>query len=470
MKRLAAAAAVFTVALAAVAQAATQSLVILHDNDLHGHLRSFCYTESGRSPDEHCDVGGAAKRATLVAKMRRTAKAPVLLIDAGDTSTRGPLATEYEGKDEIAAMNAMRYSMAAVGNNEFKLKDSADIDDAAGAQADLAALVKLSRFPWLCANATDEKGALLAGVKPFVVRKFGKLRIAFLGLTAPRSASYPQTRGLVIGDPVAAAKIWIPRARAVSDVVIAVTHVGVDDDRRLVRETRGLAAVVGGDSHTFLYEPVVEKNLDGREIPIVQDGEFGVNLGRFDLTFSGNPKRGWRLTRYSDRLIPVDAAIKRDPRVAALVERYAAPLDVRVGHVAVIGDTPDARKRLTAEILAQSFQKATGADVGIAPEAALFEVFRTNDVTRYQIRAILPFHDTLWKGEIAGAALKDLVSKPSPLGGMVRATIAASEIDPAKTYTVASTVFVGRLIAPTGADTKLEARDAVEAWIREPVR
>src|SRR5262249_37998051 len=156
-------------------------------------------------------------------------------------------------------------------------------------------------------------------------------------------------------------------------------------DQRLVKETRGLAAIVGGDSHTFLYKPLIEKNLDGAETPIVQDGEFGVNLGRFELTFAGSAKKGWHLLRYSDRLVPVDAAIKSDPAVNALVERYATPLDVRVGRVAVIGDTPDARKRLTAEILAQAFQKATGAEVGVAPEVSLFEVFRTNDVTRYQV-------------------------------------------------------------------------------------
>src|SRR5678816_129800 len=123
----------FGLAVAASAQAATQSLVILHDNDIHGHLRSFCYIEILKGPAELCDIGGAARRATLVRRQRATARVPLLLIDAGDTSTRGPFATEYEGLDEIAAMNALRYDMAAIGNNEFKLKDAADVNDADGA-------------------------------------------------------------------------------------------------------------------------------------------------------------------------------------------------------------------------------------------------------------------------------------------------------------------------------------------------
>src|SRR5580658_4419538 len=150
---------VMAILAAGLAGAATQSLTILHDNDIHGHLRSFCYVEVAKGPDEHCEIGGAARRATLVKQLRAAAKAPTLLIDSGDTTTRGPLATQYEGVDEIAAMNAIGYDLAAVGNNEFKLKDAADIHDAAGAQADLARLVRESHFPWICANATEADGS-----------------------------------------------------------------------------------------------------------------------------------------------------------------------------------------------------------------------------------------------------------------------------------------------------------------------
>lgn len=446
------------------AGAATQDLVILHDNDIHGHLRAFCYVEVAKGPDEHCDVGGAARRASLIRSLKATANAPVLVVDSGDTTTRGPLATEYEGVDEVEAMNAIGYDMAAIGNNEFKLKDAADAQDAAGAQGSLERLVRLARFPWLCANATDASGALLPGVQPFVVRKIGGLRIAFLGLTTGRSKSYPQVKGWLITDPVAAAKVWIPRARAEADVVIAVTHIGVLDDQRLVRETRGLDAVVGGDSHTFLYKPVEEENPDGVVVPIVQDGEFGVNLGEYRLSFEGDAVKGWKLAGFSDRLVPVDAAVKPDPALAALVETYARPLDVPVGRVTVVGATPADRARLTAEQLAAAWKSATGAEVGLEPEGAQVESFRSREVTRYQLHAILPFHDTLWRGEITGARLKALLDKPTAAGGAMRATIAAAAIDPVKTYSVASTVFVGQALGG-GADTDEDARQAAEKWL-----
>ena len=446
------------------ALADTQALTILHDNDIHGHLRSFCYVEVAKSPDEHCDIGGAARRASLVRELRAKASAPTLLIDSGDTTTRGPLATQYEGLDEIAAMNAIGYDLAAIGNNEFKLKDAADINDAAGAQAALKRLVAASRFPWICANATLADGSFLPGVKPFIVKRFGKLRVAFLGLTTGRSAAYPQTRGLVITDPVAAAKIWIPRARAEADVVIAVTHIGVADDQRLVHETTGLDAVVGGDSHTYLYKLIDWKNAAGAVVPIVQDGEFGVRLGVFNLTFEGDAASGWRLARYDDALLPVDGQVRPDPAVAALVEHYARPLDVSVGHVGEIGATPAERAALTIQALAAVWKSATGADVGLQTEGGLFESFRTHDVTRFQVRAILPFHDEVWRGEIGGAKLRELLSQPSVLGA-VHATIAPADIDPAKTYTLASTDYIFQILKLGGANTGLDARRAIETWL-----
>ena len=449
----------------APARAATQDLVILHDNDIHGHLRDFCYVEVAKGPEEHCGVGGAARRATLIRRLKAEAKAPVLLIDSGDTTTRGPLATEYEGVDEIKAMNAIGYDLAALGNNEFKLKDAAEAKDAAGAQAALTKLIRLSDFPWIGANVTDASGALLPGVKPYVVRKIGPVRVAFLGLTAARSASYPQTKGLKFTDPVAAANLWVPRARAEADIVIAVTHIGVLDDHRLVAQTRGIDAVVGGDSHTYLYNLAEQKNLDGKVVPIVQDGEFGVRLGEFKLSFEGDRASGWRLARYTDELIPVDASVKPDPAIAALVEHYARPLDVRVGVVPVVGQTPAERNRLTAVGLADAWAMAAGTEIGLQPEGAMFESFRTHDVTRFQVHAIVPFHDTVWRGEITGAKLKEVLAKPSGFAGVMRATIDPADIDPAKTYTAATTDFVAEGLLSGGVDTGEDARKAVEDWV-----
>ena len=300
-----------------ISEPPTLTLTILYDNDLHGHLLPFAYTEVGKSSVEQPSRGGAARRASLIRRLRQSSKNPTLLIDSGDIATRGPLITTYEGVPDVEAMNTIGYDIAAIGNNEFKLKDAVDEDDSAGAQSDLLQIIKLSRFPWICANATQADGSLLEGVQPYVVREFSGVRIGFLGLTTSRSAAYPQTKGWSISDPIAAAKQWIPEARKHCDVLIAVTHIGTLDDEQLAAQTTGLDAIIGGDSHTFLYTPVVVKNPSGVNVPIVQDGEFGVDLGRFDLHFTEDPAGAWHLTNYHDILLPVDASSPEAPDVKA---------------------------------------------------------------------------------------------------------------------------------------------------------
>ncbi len=106
--------------------------------------------------------------------------------------------------------------------------------------------------------------------------------------------------------------------------------------------------------------------------------------------------------------------------MAALVERYARPLDVGVGHLPeisampAVGATPAERAAMTAADLAAAFKLAAGTDIGLQPEGDLFESFRTPEVTRYQVRAIIPFHDTVWKGQITGQKLKDAAGQAEP--------------------------------------------------------
>lgn len=305
----------------------TLRLTVLHTNDLHGMMLPFDYPGSllALQPGRK-DAGGLARRATALAQLRAAAGGPVVTIDAGDVFTRGPWHTRFYGEPEIEALNLMGYDMLTVGNNEFKATEKVD------SQARMLALMRRSRFPWLAANLTvGETGAPVEGMHPFIVRTYGGVRVGFLGLTAPRAAEYPQTKGWTIGDPLAAAKVWVPRARAECDVLIAVTHIGYDLDRTLAAQVAGIDAIVGGDSHTFLGKPVLVKNPEGREVPIVQVGEQGLFLGRFVLTFEKG-EAGWRLTANEGKLLPIDKSYPDDPAVKTLLDRYLPPTPVPVGY------------------------------------------------------------------------------------------------------------------------------------------
>lgn len=415
-------------------------LTLLHTNDLHGHVLPHFYAERGRGEKTERERGGLARIATRTRQLRRQLSHPTLLIDLGDTATRGPMTNAYEGLADIEAMNAAGYDLGVVGNNEFKLKDGYERDDASGAQEALRRLLRRSRFRWVCANAFDQSGGFLPGVSPFVVREFQGVRIGFLGLTAPRSAGYPQTRGWKIVDPIEAAQTWIPVARKECDLLIAVTHIGVNEDRKLVAATSGIDAVVGGDSHTFLYEPVVVKNADGVPVPIVQAGEFGVNLGRFDLHFA-RAAPGWRLAGYQYRLLPIDPKTAEAPEVRAVAERYAGPLRAVVARLpdGFLGQTEDERTRATTKALCEALRRTTGADLALNPRGAgFFNHFRRSEITRFDLFAALPFKNRAVTTRLTGQEIRALRAKAP--GTIAAGDTATLEDD--RTYTVALVDFV----------------------------
>ena len=92
-------------------------------------------------------------------------------------------------------------------------------------------------------------------------------------------------------DTVPTVQKYADELRPQCDLVIALTHIGYEAhnpgdllDSDLAAATRNIDIIVGGHSHTFLEEAVKVKNLDGREVPIVQVGWMGAYMGEFKVT------------------------------------------------------------------------------------------------------------------------------------------------------------------------------------------
>ena len=134
-------------------------LTILHTNDTHSQVEP---KDNGQ--------GGYARRMGLIAEERK-ADRNLLLVDAGDFSQGTPYFNFYRGRVEIEAMNYMRYDAGTLGNHEF----DNGLDT-------LAEVLKLAKFPIVCANY-DFTGTPLEGiVKPYTIVKKGGLKIGIFGL------------------------------------------------------------------------------------------------------------------------------------------------------------------------------------------------------------------------------------------------------------------------------------------------
>ena len=251
------------------------SLTILHVNDTHSHMEPI------RSGD-YAGMGGALERAAYIDSVRK-ADGPenVLLLHAGDFWQGTTYFSEYKGDVEIQVMNALHYDAVTLGNHEF--------DNGLEALGE-----KLSSLECPVVVCNYDFSPFEAGkyIKPYViVEKAGK-KIGIIGVLC-------KLKDMVAGDiadrvpsfdMVESLQKYADELRPQCDLVIALTHIGYTEhnpgditDPQLCAATRNVDIFVGGHSHTFLEKPDMVKNLDGKEIPIVQTGWMGAYMGEFKV-------------------------------------------------------------------------------------------------------------------------------------------------------------------------------------------
>ena len=267
---------IFVCVFSVVAVAQKKQLVILHTNDTHSCIMPL---NPNLADTALAGRGGFLRRMALIEDER--AKTPgLLLIDSGDFSQGSPYYNFYKGEVEVELMNRMGYDVATIGNHEFDF-----------GLENMARIFRMAKFPIVCANY-DFTGTSVEGlVKPYTIIKRNGLKIGLFGLS-------PQPKGLVdttkfVGvkylDPVETATRMaaLLKTKKRCDVIICVSHLGWEDeeltDQMLVPATRDIDIVLGGHSHTYMKTLQYVKNVDGKDVPVDQNGKHGIWIGRIVL-------------------------------------------------------------------------------------------------------------------------------------------------------------------------------------------
>jgi len=268
----------------------TKKLTILHTNDVHSHIDPFPMDDP-KNPN----MGGAARRATLIEQIRKE-EPNVLLLDAGDVFQGTPYFNYYGGELEFKLMSMMKYDLCTMGNHDF----DNGIDG-------FYKQLPHAKFDFVSANYDFKKTILNGIVKPYKIFVKDGLKIGIFGLGIELNGLvnanlYKET---VYHNPIEIAQDMsrILKVNEKCDLVICLSHLGFIyanepekiSDIVLARTTKNIDLIIGGHTHTFLTKPYIEKNLDGEEVMINQVGCYGINLGRIDFTFEkGRKKLGGR--------------------------------------------------------------------------------------------------------------------------------------------------------------------------------
>lgn len=268
MKRIA----LILIALMAGIVADAQDLVILHLNDTHSHI------DPQRS-GEYKGRGGVIEQAAYIDSVRcAKGRRNVLLLHAGDFGQGTSYFTELGGNIEIDVMNALRFDAVCLGNHEFD-----------NGIPELARRLRNLKAEVVCSNY-DFAGTELDGiVKPYsIIRKSGK-KIGVIGLLTDIMK--------VVDRGIADELTYQEPAEVVNesadflknekgcDLVICLSHLGYGEDKDLASKVRNVDLIVGGHSHTLLHKKQVVRDLDGKDVVIVQNWKWGLNIGHLEVDF-----------------------------------------------------------------------------------------------------------------------------------------------------------------------------------------
>jgi 5'-nucleotidase/UDP-sugar diphosphatase len=406
---------------AAVRPPLSARLTILHTNDTHGHLLPFSYPSVVAAGSDleglriRGNIGGVARRATLVAGIREELKRrgiPVWLIDAGDFADGTPFSTEYHGEADIAAMNGAGYNFATLGNHEF--------NDRLG---QLKKLIGLAGYPILCANVVETStGKLLT--RAYTIESVGPLRVGVFGLTTREAATYPASReGLTFLDETDTARRMVATLRPKADIVVLISHAGEQTDLRLAAEVPGIDVIVGGHSHTripsgdFVWRSDDLKEDEVNGTIIVQAHQWGGELGRLDLLFERDTKGLWHIDRYRARLIPVSPDIADDPKVAAVVDKYWQPIAARYGEVLgqAEGDfSARGDDRAEYNLVADAVRETYVTEVEFENNGGVRAPIIAGPITRGDAIAVDPFENTVVTFSITGRDIRRILRQHAP--------------------------------------------------------
>jgi len=286
---------------------------------------AFTFLDYQDAAHRYGRMGGFAHLKTLIDRLRTEAgPGNALLLDGGDIWQGTGLADASQGADMVEAANLLGVD-AMTGHWEFTYGEAALRKNLTGFKGEF-----LAQNVFLTEDAAfSDKPAFDPAsdrvFKPAMVKAIGGMRIAVIGQAFPYvPIAHPKrfTPDWTFGIHEQELQKLVDDLRNAqrSDVVVLLSHSGMDVDLKFASRCTGIDIILGGHTHDAVPRPVVVANPSGKTF-VTNAGSNGKFLGVLDLDVGKGALKNVRYT-----LLPVFAdLIKPDAAMAALIERARAP-------------------------------------------------------------------------------------------------------------------------------------------------
>ena len=383
---------------AAEALEAQKDIVVLYTNDVH------CAIDNNI---------GYAGLASYKAEMEKDNF--VVLVDAGDAVQGDTIGTVSKGEYLVDIMNEVGYDFCVLGNHEFDY--GTDV---------LASLLEKADAQYLNSTITyTGKGTnLLASTVPYVIERYGYLDVAFIGVSTPESITKSTPRYFMEGDEFvydfAAGEDLYKTVQSVvdevkekgADIVIVISHLGVEEGSEpnratdLIANTTGIDAVIDGHSHTTAPCELVA-NKSGKKVVYTQTGTKLNNIGKLTISKDGSIKA------------ELVSEAEKDAEVTAFIEglkgEYESLVNTVVAHTAVELSITDengvraVRNRETAigDLCADAYRAVADTDIAFVNGGGIRATIKKGDITTANMISVHPYGNYLCSCYATGAEILD---------------------------------------------------------------
>lgn len=381
--------------------------VILHTNDVHGAVEGYAYI--------------AQLKADYEAK-----GAEVILVDAGDYSQGEVYVSDTKGLDAVEMMNVTGYDVVTLGNHEFDY-----------GYAQLKENMTKADFKILCANVYGEDGTPIFDANYTYTTKSG-VKIGFFGMETPEAqtkANPALIKGLKFDTDLKAVAEKQLEALKDDDVVIALSHLGVDDSSKpytsydLYNAAKGIDFIIDGHSHSVMI-----KGKNGE--PIQSTGTKFANIGVIVIDDASKKIE-------SNSLYEIKEDTAKDAAVAAAAQKIIDRIDKEYGAVFAKSKVelngakaPNGNRDgetnngdlITDAMLWKVMQNKEGLTVNedhvvaITNGGGIRAAIKVGDVTKKDIKTVLPFGNTIEVIYVTGTELLEALEAstfcvPESIGG-----------------------------------------------------
>jgi S-sulfosulfanyl-L-cysteine sulfohydrolase len=287
---------------------------------------AYTHIDFNKSSRRYGKVGGFAHLATLV-KMLKASRPGALLLDGGDTWQGSATSLWTNAQDMVDASKLLGVDVMT-GHWEFtygmdRVKEIVE-KDFKGHIEFLAQNIK-----------TNDFGDPV--FKPYTLRQINGVPVAIIG------QAFPYTP---IANPRYLVADWAfgiqdDNMQKVADearskgaqLVVLLSHNGMDVDLKMASRVRGIDAIFGGHTHDGVPVAVPVKNAGGVTL-VTNAGSNSKFLGLMDFDVKGG-----KLVDYRYRLLPIFAnQLRPDTEMDALITKLRAPFEAKLNEKLAITD------------------------------------------------------------------------------------------------------------------------------------